>query len=55
MLELFKYQYNEAILHTDTSVLPDNKRAWASWNYRIPATENNHAAVSIQYEYATGH
>ncbi len=54
MLELFKYQYNEAILHTDTSILPDNKRAWASWNYRIPATENSHAAVSYNMNMLQG-
>ncbi|MFT5259973.1 MAG: putative NAD/FAD-binding protein [Saprospiraceae bacterium] len=28
-----KYQSNEAILHTDTSILPSNRRAWAAWNY----------------------
>ena len=54
MLKLFKYQFNEAILHTDTRVLPDNKRAWASWNYRIPATENNHAAVSYNMNMLQG-
>ncbi|MFT5394939.1 MAG: putative NAD/FAD-binding protein [Gammaproteobacteria bacterium] len=54
MLALFKYQYNEAILHTDTSVLPDNKLAWASWNYRIPATENNHAAVTYNMNMLQG-
>ena len=27
------YQPNRAVLHTDTSVLPGNKLAWAAWNY----------------------
>ncbi len=54
ILELFKYQDNEAILHTDNNVLPDNKRAWASWNYRIPATENNHAAVTYNMNMLQG-
>ena len=33
ILSAFPYQPNEAILHTDTSLLPRRKRAWASWNY----------------------
>jgi predicted NAD/FAD-binding protein len=27
------YQANRAVLHTDASVLPRHKRAWAAWNY----------------------
>jgi predicted NAD/FAD-binding protein len=27
------YQGNEAVLHTDISLLPKRKRAWAAWNY----------------------
>lgn len=30
------YQANEVVLHTDTTMLPGSKRAWASWNYHIP-------------------
>ena len=29
------YQENEAILHTDETVLPKRKLAWAAWNYHI--------------------
>jgi predicted NAD/FAD-binding protein len=36
VLGAIRYQENEAILHTDTSVMPRWSRAWASWNYRIP-------------------
>lgn len=54
MLDIFKYQYNEAVLHTDINVLPDNQRTWASWNYRIPATENNHAAVTYNMNMLQG-
>ena len=31
-LEAFPYQPNEAVLHTDVSLMPRRKRAWASWN-----------------------
>lgn len=30
------YQANETVLHTDTSLLPSRRRAWASWNYYLP-------------------
>lgn len=35
ILSEFPYQQNETVLHTDTSVLPRRKLAWASWNYHI--------------------
>ncbi len=35
LLSNFKYQYNKATLHTDESIMPKAKLAWASWNYRI--------------------
>ena len=35
LLSKFKYQKNRAILHTDESIMPKEKRAWSSWNYRI--------------------
>ncbi|QDT09747.1 Flavin containing amine oxidoreductase [Planctomycetes bacterium K23_9] len=44
----FPYQPNEAVLHTDMSVLPVRKRAWASWNYHIP--EQTSDRVSVTYD-----
>ncbi|MFC4262570.1 NAD(P)/FAD-dependent oxidoreductase [Ferruginibacter yonginensis] len=35
LLQHFKYQVNTATVHTDTSVMPKNKKVWSSWNYRI--------------------
>jgi len=29
-----RYQPNEVVLHRDEAVMPRNRRAWASWNYR---------------------
>ena len=37
ILGSFAYQCNETILHTDVSLLPQRRRAWASWNYLVPA------------------
>jgi uncharacterized protein len=31
-----RYQKNRATLHTDTGLLPANRRAWAAWNYLRP-------------------
>jgi predicted NAD/FAD-binding protein len=32
-LGTIRYQPNRAVLHTDASVLPRTRRAWAAWNY----------------------
>ncbi|MFO0813113.1 MAG: FAD-dependent oxidoreductase [Gemmatales bacterium] len=42
LLSAFPYSRNAVTLHTDTAVLPRNRRAWASWNSRVervPATQ----------------
>jgi len=31
------YQYNEAVLHTDATLMPRRRRAWAAWNYHLPS------------------
>jgi predicted NAD/FAD-binding protein len=46
LLGAFPYQPNEAVLHTDKSVLPRRPRAQASWNYRLPAEDPDRAAVT---------
>jgi predicted NAD/FAD-binding protein len=33
VLGAIPYQKNDVVLHTDTSVLPANRRTWAAWNY----------------------
>jgi predicted NAD/FAD-binding protein len=37
VLGAVNYQKNEAVLHTDTSLMPRRRRAWAAWNYHLPA------------------
>ena len=35
LLGAIPYQANEAVLHTDQTLLPRRRRAWASWNYHL--------------------
>lgn len=35
VLGAIAYQPNEAVLHTDTRLLPRARRAWAAWNYHV--------------------
>ncbi|BBI58947.1 amine oxidase [Vreelandella sulfidaeris] len=48
ILGAMPYQDNEVVLHTDTSLLPRRKRAWASWNYRLDERDTN-ARISVTY------
>ena len=40
------YQPNEAVLHSDPSVMPRTRRAWSSWNYHLPRTGRGAATVT---------
>jgi predicted NAD/FAD-binding protein len=40
------YQDNDAVLHTDASLLPKTRRAWASWNYLIPKRAEDKVVVT---------
>ena len=49
-LSAIRYQPNRAVLHTDTSVLPEKKIAWAAWNYeRADQTNQESAQVCLHY------
>jgi predicted NAD/FAD-binding protein len=46
VLSAFPYQKNTAILHTDTRLLPSNRRAWACWNYFNPKGHSDSATLT---------
>lgn len=44
------YATNEVVLHTDTSILPERKLAWASWNYLLKGEDDELSApTSLTY------
>jgi predicted NAD/FAD-binding protein len=45
-LQHFPYQINHAVLHSDTSVMPSRRAAWASWNYRLGASHEGLTALT---------
>ncbi len=46
VLGAIRYQGNEAILHTDESLMPRRRRAWAAWNYHLPEDKSRPVAVT---------
>jgi predicted NAD/FAD-binding protein len=46
LLGAIPYQRNEAVLHTDRSLLPRRRRAWASWNYHLGGPDIGRATVT---------
>ena len=50
LLGAIRYQPNRAVLHTDVSVMPQRKRAWAAWNYERAAEDGRESArVCLHY------
>ena len=49
-LAALRYHPNRTVLHTDTSVMPKRRLAWAAWNYeRAPSAGQEQAAVCLHY------
>jgi predicted NAD/FAD-binding protein len=46
ILGAIPYQENQAVLHSDESLLPSKRAAWASWNYHIPREDLGRVAVT---------
>ena len=49
-LSAIRYHPNRAVLHTDTSVMPQKKLAWAAWNYERAAHDSTESTrVCLHY------
>lgn len=46
VLREFPYERNLAVLHTDVSLLPKNRKAWSSWNYHVSREEPEQATLT---------
>lgn len=49
LLGTWKYQVNQAMLHTDESVMPPDRTSWASWNYTQEAETADMSSLSMTY------
>lgn len=48
ILGAFGYRRNEAVLHSDPSLMPQRRRVWSSWNYAAEAGSDG-PALSVTY------
>jgi predicted NAD/FAD-binding protein len=48
-LSRFRYSTNEAVLHTDSSAMPANNAAWASWNYLSTDCRAERGSLGMTY------
>jgi predicted NAD/FAD-binding protein len=46
VLGAIPFQRNEAVLHTDTRMMPRRRLAWAAWNYHLPKGGGGPAALT---------
>ncbi len=50
LLGVWQYSNNHTVLHTDSSIMPPNKRSWASWNYTRHAHASRDSPVTVTYD-----
>jgi len=49
LLSNIGFQNNLAVLHTDASVMPKQRLAWAAWNYQRSTEHQDNAHVCLHY------
>ena len=54
VLSAMPYSENNVILHTDESLLPHRRNAWASWNYQLSADRDKAASVTYNMNILQG-
>ncbi|WP_281556337.1 FAD-dependent oxidoreductase [Thalassomonas sp. RHCl1] len=54
VLGAIAYSANQVVLHTDISLLPKRKKAWASWNYQLTGDLSQPACVTYNMNILQG-
>ncbi len=54
VLGAIPYQQNDVVLHTDTSLLPASRRAWAAWNYLRRDADSTRVSVTYNMNILQG-
>jgi predicted NAD/FAD-binding protein len=54
VLGAIPYQANEAVLHTDHTLLPRRRLAWAAWNYHVLPEQHGRVAVTYNMNMLQG-
>ncbi len=49
LLSAIRYQPNRVVLHSDVSLLPRSRRAWAAWNYLAAGDADDSRSVAVSY------
>ncbi len=49
LLSPWQYQCNHTVLHTDSSLLPQQEHAWAAWNFTREASDEVERPVFVTY------
>jgi uncharacterized protein len=49
LLSPWAYSTNTTVLHTDASLMPPEKRAWASWNYVREKRDDDSSPITVTY------
>ncbi len=49
LLSPWRYQLNRTVLHTDAALLPEQKSAWAAWNFTRESAETESQPVFVSY------
>ncbi len=53
VLSAFDYWPNDVVVHQDTSFMPKNRRAWASWNWFSETTDMEKSNLVLTYQINT--
>ncbi|MBC7982721.1 MAG: FAD-dependent oxidoreductase [Candidatus Obscuribacterales bacterium] len=54
VLSAIPYQHNEAVLHTDTRLMPRRRLAWAAWNYHVLPQPEERVALTYNMNILQG-